>query len=105
MVAKSNTQLSEPARLGERPCDERSRQDCEWSGVATNQAPLSGRSIVAPLAINNLNVSRAKPGLQIVDQRIVELLREQNIEIARRTVAKYREQLRIQPSSRRKQVF
>jgi RNA polymerase sigma-54 factor len=39
------------------------------------------------------------------DQRIVELLREQNIEIARRTVAKYREQLRIQPSSRRKQVF
>ncbi len=39
------------------------------------------------------------------DQRIVELLLEQNIEIARRTVAKYREQLRIQPSSKRKQVF
>jgi RNA polymerase sigma-54 factor len=39
------------------------------------------------------------------DQKIVELLREQNIEIARRTVAKYREQLRIQPSSKRKQVF
>ena len=39
------------------------------------------------------------------DQKIVELLLEQNIEIARRTVAKYREQLRIQPSSKRKQVF
>jgi RNA polymerase sigma-54 factor len=39
------------------------------------------------------------------DQKIVELLSEQNIEIARRTVAKYREQLRIQPSSKRKQVF
>jgi RNA polymerase sigma-54 factor len=39
------------------------------------------------------------------DQKIVELLRDQNIEIARRTVAKYREQLRIQPSSKRKQVF
>jgi RNA polymerase sigma-54 factor len=39
------------------------------------------------------------------DQRIVELLAEQNIEIARRTVAKYREQLRIQPSSKRKKVF
>jgi len=39
------------------------------------------------------------------DQRIVDMLREQNIEIARRTVAKYREQLRIQPSSKRKQVF
>jgi RNA polymerase sigma-54 factor len=39
------------------------------------------------------------------DQKIVELLAEQNIEIARRTVAKYREQLRIQPSSKRKKVF
>ncbi len=39
------------------------------------------------------------------DQRIVDLLLDQNIEIARRTVAKYREQLRIQPSSKRKQVF
>ncbi len=33
------------------------------------------------------------------DQRIVELLKDQNIEIARRTVAKYREQLRILSSS------
>jgi RNA polymerase sigma-54 factor len=39
------------------------------------------------------------------DQRIVELLRDQNIEIARRTVAKYREQLRILSSSKRRQVF
>jgi RNA polymerase sigma-54 factor len=39
------------------------------------------------------------------DQRIVELLADQNIEIARRTVAKYREQLKILPSSKRKQMF
>ena len=39
------------------------------------------------------------------DQRIVELLKDQNIEIARRTVAKYREQLRILSSSKRRQVF
>jgi RNA polymerase sigma-54 factor len=39
------------------------------------------------------------------DQRIVELLADQNIEIARRTVAKYREQLRILSSSKRRQVF
>jgi RNA polymerase sigma-54 factor len=39
------------------------------------------------------------------DQRIVELLREQTIDIARRTVAKYREQLGILSSSKRKQVF
>jgi RNA polymerase sigma-54 factor len=39
------------------------------------------------------------------DQRIVELLADQGIEIARRTVAKYREQLRILSSSKRRQVF
>ncbi|HEX3697534.1 MAG TPA: RNA polymerase factor sigma-54 [Polyangia bacterium] len=39
------------------------------------------------------------------DQKIVELLRDQNIEIARRTVAKYREQLRILSSSKRRQVY
>ena len=39
------------------------------------------------------------------DQKIVELLGEQGIEIARRTVAKYREQLRILSSSKRRQVF
>src|SRR5512133_1426568 len=39
------------------------------------------------------------------DQRIVELLRTQGIEIARRTVAKYREVLGILPSSKRKKYF
>lgn len=39
------------------------------------------------------------------DQEIVEILRKSNINIARRTVAKYREMLGILPSSRRKQFF
>jgi RNA polymerase sigma-54 factor len=39
------------------------------------------------------------------DQRIVEILKEQGIEIARRTVAKYREVLGILPSSKRKKFF
>jgi RNA polymerase sigma-54 factor len=39
------------------------------------------------------------------DQRIVELLQGQGIEIARRTVAKYREVLGILPSSKRKKYF
>jgi RNA polymerase sigma-54 factor len=39
------------------------------------------------------------------DQKIVQLLKEQNIDIARRTVAKYREQMGILSSSKRKQVF
>ncbi len=39
------------------------------------------------------------------DQKIVELLKKSGIDIARRTVAKYREQLGILSSSKRKQVF
>ena len=39
------------------------------------------------------------------DQKIVELLRDDTIDIARRTVAKYREQLGILSSSKRKQLF
>jgi RNA polymerase sigma-54 factor len=39
------------------------------------------------------------------DQKIVELLKDQGIDIARRTVAKYREQLGILSSSKRKKIF
>ncbi|MFL5262475.1 MAG: RNA polymerase factor sigma-54 [Anaeromyxobacteraceae bacterium] len=39
------------------------------------------------------------------DQKIVEILKGQKIEIARRTVAKYREVLGILPSSKRKKYF
>jgi RNA polymerase sigma-54 factor len=39
------------------------------------------------------------------DQKIVEVLRSQNVDIARRTVAKYREVLGILPSSKRKKYF
>ena len=36
------------------------------------------------------------------DDKISKLLKEANIDIARRTVAKYREMMRILPSSKRK---
>ena len=39
------------------------------------------------------------------DQSLVELLRARHIDIARRTVAKYREMLRIPPSSQRRRAF
>jgi len=39
------------------------------------------------------------------DQKIVDLLEEKGIQLARRTVAKYREQLNILPSSKRKKYF
>ena len=39
------------------------------------------------------------------DQKLVELLRDQGIKIARRTVAKYREQLNLLSSSKRRKLF
>lgn len=50
-------------------------------------------------------VSKEDPKKPLSDQKIVELLRKDNIEIARRTVAKYREMLNILPSSKRKKFF
>lgn len=38
------------------------------------------------------------------DEAIVQMLRKENIDIARRTIAKYREQLNILPSSKRRNV-
>ena len=44
------------------------------------------------------------PQLPYSDDRISKLLKEANIHIARRTVAKYREMLRVLPSNKRKQI-
>ncbi len=45
------------------------------------------------------------PQKPLSDQRIVEILRGSNIDIARRTVAKYREMLGLGSSSERRQMF
>lgn len=50
-------------------------------------------------------VSKEDATKPLSDQRIVELLRAENIDIARRTVAKYRDMLGILSSSKRKKVF
>ncbi len=50
-------------------------------------------------------VASEEPGNPHSDQRIVELMRAQGVEIARRTVAKYREVLGILPSSKRRRYF
>lgn len=41
----------------------------------------------------------------LTDQQVVDLLEKQGIKIARRTVAKYRQELRIAPANRRKRMF
>lgn len=50
-------------------------------------------------------ISQESPENPISDQQIVEMLAKENIEIARRTVAKYRESLGILSSSKRKRLF
>jgi len=50
-------------------------------------------------------IAAEDPAHPYSDQKIVELLLKENINIARRTVAKYREMLGILPSSKRKKVY
>jgi RNA polymerase sigma-54 factor len=49
-------------------------------------------------------VAGEDPQRPLSDDKISKILNDSNIHIARRTVAKYREVLRIQSSSRRKQL-
>jgi RNA polymerase sigma-54 factor len=48
-------------------------------------------------------IENENPKKPYSDSKIVELLKEENINIARRTVAKYRETLKVLPSNKRKQ--
>jgi RNA polymerase sigma-54 factor len=50
-------------------------------------------------------VDDENPAKPLSDQKIVELLKTENITIARRTVAKYRDMLNIASSSQRKRLF
>ncbi len=61
----------------------------------------SARSIRAKLEKMIADENSAKP---LTDQQIVHLFQEQGIKIARRTVAKYRDQLGILPARMRKRV-
>jgi len=50
-------------------------------------------------------VSDENPKKPLSDQKLVTMLSEQNVKIARRTVAKYREMMGILPSTQRKRLF
>jgi RNA polymerase sigma-54 factor len=50
-------------------------------------------------------IGKESPKNPLSDQQIAEMLGKENIDIARRTVAKYREMMGILPSSKRRQVF
>ncbi|MCB0364825.1 MAG: RNA polymerase factor sigma-54 [Bdellovibrionales bacterium] len=73
------------------------------SGInKTDGDSLASESV--KLKIKHL-VSEEDPKNPLSDQKIVELLKKDGIKIARRTVAKYRDVLKILPSSKRKKYF
>jgi len=73
------------------------------SGISTSDGEsLASESV--KLKIKEL-ISKEDHKSPYSDQQIVDLLKKEGIEIARRTVAKYRDVLRILPSSRRKKIF
>jgi RNA polymerase sigma-54 factor len=49
-------------------------------------------------------VREESPAAPLKDQQIVDALKARGLDIARRTVAKYREELRIPPTSVRKRM-
>jgi RNA polymerase sigma-54 factor len=73
------------------------------SGINTSDGEsLASESV--KMKIKDL-ISKEDPKNPLSDQQIVEVLKKEGIEIARRTVAKYRDVLKILPSSRRKKIF
>jgi RNA polymerase sigma-54 factor len=73
------------------------------SGISrTNGDDLASQAVKSK--IKNI-ITAEDPRKPFSDQKIVKLLKEGGIDIARRTVAKYREQMGILSSSKRKQLF
>lgn len=73
------------------------------SGISSSDGDsLASESV--KIKIKDL-VSKEDPKKPLSDQKIVELLKADGIQIARRTVAKYRDVLKILPSSQRKKYF
>ncbi len=74
------------------------------SGISSSDGGEELASESVKLKLKEI-VSKEDPKKPYSDQKLVELLRKEGIEIARRTVAKYRDVLRILPSSQRKKYF
>lgn len=73
------------------------------SGISTTDGDsLASESV--KLKIKDL-IGKEDPKNPLSDQEIVDVLKKEGIQIARRTVAKYRDVLKILPSSRRKKMF
>ncbi len=75
------------------------------SSIASNDGGEAYSAEAIRHKIKQLIDGEAKPEDVLSDDRIVDILKEAGVEIARRTVAKYREALRIPPSVERKRML
>jgi RNA polymerase sigma-54 factor len=74
------------------------------SGISTGDGSADVASESVKEKIKSL-IGKEDAKRPLSDQKLVEMLKEDGIEIARRTVAKYRESLNILSSARRKKLF
>jgi RNA polymerase sigma-54 factor len=72
------------------------------SGLGTETGGNTSSTAVRALIKQFISAENVKKPLS--DSQLSDMLKEQGIECARRTVAKYREGLRIAPASLRKQI-
>jgi RNA polymerase sigma-54 factor len=74
------------------------------SGISATDGGDALASESVKLKIKDL-ISKEDVKNPLSDQKIAEMLKKDGVDIARRTVAKYREMLRILPSSQRKKIY
>lgn len=72
------------------------------TGIKSAAGDMSSSSVKEKIRTLIAAENSAQP---LSDQELVEILQRENIDIARRTVAKYRESLGISSSSKRKKIF
>jgi RNA polymerase sigma-54 factor len=72
------------------------------TGIKTASGSVSSSSVKERI---RALINEEDPANPISDQQLVEILVSENIQIARRTIAKYRESLNIPSSSKRKKLF
>jgi RNA polymerase sigma-54 factor len=74
------------------------------SGIASTAGGASVSSLTVKERIRKI-IGGENPRRPLSDSAIVKILRDEGLQIARRTVAKYREELKIPSSTSRKQAF
>jgi RNA polymerase sigma-54 factor len=74
------------------------------SGIASSRGGENVSSLTVKERIRKI-VGGEDSGRPLSDAAIVKILKSEGLQIARRTVAKYREEMKIPSSSARKQTF